>query len=201
MTTGENRPQHFPKEPGPHGPGAGPGSPGAPHRRSHSFVPLAVAVWVIAEIWLFLLLADLAGGLGVLAVVAAGFLLGALAIKRAGRRAWRNLTESLQAGGPPPGTSPSGGNGLAMLGGLLLMLPGLLSDLFGLLCLFPPTAGLLRRGVVRWAERGGLAPGGLGDAVRQARTAGEQVRIHRPDGKVVPGEVIREDPPREGGLS
>jgi UPF0716 protein FxsA len=58
----------------------------------------------------------------------------------------------------------------------------------GLLCLFPPTAALLRRlGERTLAERmQSAAPGTLGDALRQAR-------IHRPDGKVVQGEVIRDD--------
>ncbi|HEX5567381.1 MAG TPA: hypothetical protein VFY14_10745, partial [Streptomyces sp.] len=37
------------------------------------------------------------------------------------------------------------------------------------------------------------APGTLGDAFRQARTAGEQIRIHRPDGKVVQGEVVHDE--------
>ena len=80
-----------------------------------------------------------------------------------------------------------------MLGGLLLMVPGLASDALGLLCLFPPTAALLRRGGTRLAGRGQL-----GETFQQAHTAQEQVRIHRPDGRIVSGEVIRdEDPPHE----
>ncbi|WP_461029931.1 FxsA family protein, partial [Streptomyces sparsus] len=157
MTTGEHRPQPFPRDPS----SGGPGSPGTdPGRRRglrpRSFAPLVVAAWAIGEIWLFLLLADLIGGLGVLTVIAAGFLLGALAIKRAGRRAWRNLAASLQPEGPPvEAPTRGGGNALAMLGGLLLMVPGLLSDLAGLLCLFPPTASLLRRLSGRLAGRAG----------------------------------------------
>lgn len=173
--------------------------PRARRSRARTFVPLAIAAWAVLEIWLLMLVADAAGGLTVLALLVAGFVLGAVAIKRAGRRAWRNLAETLQqsadradggAGGTPPAARTGGGNSFAMLGGLLLIIPGFASDVLALLCLFPPTAALLRRGTERLLTRGEL-----GEAVRQARTAGEQVRMHRPDGKVVQGEVIRDDEP------
>jgi UPF0716 protein FxsA len=186
--------------------GAAPGGrPTRPRRsRARSLLPLAAAAWAALEIWLLLLLADAAGGLTVLAVLVAGFLAGSAVVKRAGRRAWRNLADSVQqvqeqmrdpaAGpGPTPPATPRGGTGTAMLGGLLLMVPGLASDAAGLLCLFPPTAALLRRGASRLA-----GSGGLGQTFQQARTAQDQVRIHRPDGKVVQGEVVRDDdPPRD----
>ncbi|MBW1603622.1 FxsA family protein [Streptomyces sp. JJ66] len=168
--------------------------------RLRTLLPLAVAAWVVLELWLLLLLGDAAGGLTVFLLLAAGFVLGAAVIKRAGRRAWQALARTLQ----PPGTTqrepartPSGGNAPAMLGGMLLMLPGLLSDAAGLLCLFPPTASLLRRAADRWVRRHAPAAGAgtLGEALHQARTAGDQARIHRPDGKVVQGEVIRDHDP------
>ncbi|MGK5447810.1 FxsA family membrane protein [Streptomyces radiopugnans] len=200
MTTGapypyEPPPQH--SRPGPGGPG--PSGAGPRRRPRRSFVPLGLAAFVILEIWLLTLLADATSGLVVLAVLVAGAVLGAAVVKRAGRRAWRGLVEtveSLQPGAEPrPEAQPArGGHGLAMLGGLLLMLPGLISDAAGLLCVFPPTAALLRRGVERRLGRGtGFAPGSLEDTLRQARTAEEQFRIHRPDGKVVQGEVVRDD--------
>jgi UPF0716 protein FxsA len=160
---------------------------------------VGLAAFVILEIWLLTLLADATSGLVVLAVLAAGAVSGALVVKHAGRRAWRGLVETVESlqPGAEPRTRPEsarGGHGLAMLGGLLLMLPGLLSDAAGLLCVFPPTAALLRRGVERrLGRRAGFAPGSLGDTLRQARTAEEHIRIHRPDGKVVQGEVVRDD--------
>ncbi|GAB2814693.1 FxsA family membrane protein [Streptomyces daliensis] len=210
----------FPYEPPPeqdgarHQHGQGPGAPGEgreprPRSRARRFIPLGVAVWALLEIWLLVLVGEAAGGLTVLALLVAGFVLGSLAIKRAGRRAWQNLTRSVQRaqaqaqGGEPQAEeeeearrSGSGGNALAMLGGLLLMVPGLLSDVAGLLCLFPPTARLMRRSTQRYfGRREGFAPGTLGDAYQQARKAEEQVRMHRPDGKVVQGEVVRDDEP------
>ncbi|MEV5243134.1 FxsA family membrane protein [Streptomyces cinnamoneus] len=156
--------------------------------RTRRFLPLAVAAWVVLEVWLLTLVAGAAGGLTVLALLVAGVVAGAYVIKRAGRRAWQRLTQSLQTPGAAPAPAPgeSGGNALTMLGGLLLMVPGLLSDAAGLLCLFPPTRALLRRSLGR--RLNGYAPGPLGDAFQQAR-------MHQADGKVVQGEVIREDEP------
>jgi len=176
--------------------------PTAPQRsRARKMVPLGFAAWVVLEIWLLTVVAGAAGGLTVLALLVGGGILGAVVIKRAGRRAFRSLTETLQQaqGGqvPPPGTAPgagSTGNGFLMLGGLLLMVPGLISDVAGLILLLPPVRSRLGRSAEKALERRMRAagPGTLGDAFQQSR-------IHRPDGKVVQGEVIREDGTRPPG--
>ncbi|MFD8998323.1 FxsA family membrane protein [Streptomyces abikoensis] len=163
--------------------------------RARRLVPLGVAVWAVLEIWLLVLVAGAAGGLTVFALLAGGVIAGAYVIKRAGRRAWQRLSGSFQQGAAPqsPQGGEGGGNGLTMLGGLLLMVPGLISDVAGLLCLFPPTRALIRRTAERkltgYAAQ--AAPGTLGDAFQQAQRA----RMRQPDGKVVQGEVVREDRP------
>ncbi|MER7000039.1 FxsA family membrane protein [Streptomyces sp. NPDC000410] len=164
-------------------------TPTAPKRsRARTFLPLGIAAWLVLEVWLLTVVAQAAGGLTVFALLVGGGVLGVVVIKRAGRRAFRNLTETLQQ---QPGATParsSDGNGFLMLGGLLLMLPGLISDAAGLLLLVPPVRSALGRFTGRALERrmGKTDPGSLEDALRQAR-------IHRPDGKIVQGEVIRED--------
>ncbi|MFD5634261.1 FxsA family membrane protein [Streptomyces sp. NPDC127077] len=173
-------------------------TPTRPQRsRLRTFLPLGVAVWLVLEIWLLTLVARATSGFVVFLLLVAGFVLGAVVIKRAGRRAFRNLSQTLQqaqGGVTPPGGDGGRGNGLTMLGGLLLMIPGLISDAVGLLLLVPP----VQKGVSRLAQstferRMRLAaPGTVGDAFQQAR-------MHRPDGKVVQGEVIRDDTPREPG--
>ncbi|TJZ58805.1 FxsA family protein [Streptomyces piniterrae] len=169
-----------------------PSSPRPPRRsRARRFVPLGVAAWMVLEIWLLFVVARATNGLTVFLLLLGGAVAGGYVIKRAGRRAWRNLTESLQAGGGPTAAAPSasagGGNTAAMIGGLLLMLPGLISDALGLLCLFPPFARLMgRRAEKLLNRRAGYAPGSFGDAFQQAR-------MHRPDGKIVQGEVIRDE--------
>lgn len=178
---------------------SGTSTPTAPRQRSRArtFLPLAVAGWLILEIWLLSLVAGAAGGFTVAALLAGGLVLGVVVIKRAGRRAFKNLTRTFQqaqeqamAGGTPTPPQPSrgSGNGMTMLAGLLLILPGLLSDVAGLLLLLPPVRALAARLAGRSLERkmSAGAPGGLGDAYTQAR-------IHFPDGKVVQGQVIRED--------
>nr|WTB29845.1 FxsA family protein [Streptomyces sp. NBC_00830] len=175
--------------------------PTAPRRsRARTFIPLAIAAWVVLEIWLLTVVADVAGGFTVLLLLIGGVVLGAVVMKSAGRRAFRNLTETLQRMPGQPGATaassaaPSGsgskGNGFLMLGGLLIMIPGLISDVAGLLLLVPPVRAMLGRYAEKSLERRmrAAAPGSLSDAFQQAR-------IHRPDGKVVEGEVIRETDP------
>ncbi|MER6557387.1 FxsA family membrane protein [Streptomyces sp. NPDC001027] len=176
MTTGASTPVHPTAD--------RPGRPQPQPRRSRlrTYLPLGLAAWLVLEIWLLTTIAGASSGLVVFLLLVAGFVLGAVVIKRAGRRAFRNLNEALQRGAAPS----SGGNGLMMLGGLLLMIPGLLSDAVGLLLLLPP----VQRAVGAFAERrlrvAAATPGTLGDAFQQAR-------IHRPDGKVVQGEVVRDE--------
>ncbi|WP_455355023.1 FxsA family membrane protein [Streptomyces sp. SYSU K217416] len=169
--------------------------------RARSFIPLALAAWLVLEIWLLTVVADAAGGLTVFALLVGGAVLGSVVVKRAGRRAFTTLTETLQqaqSGAVPAGQDrQSGGNGFMMLGGLLLMLPGLISDVAGLLLLLPPVRSRLGAYAERSLDRRMRAAtsGSFGDAFQQAR-------IHRPDGKVVQGEVIRQDGPaprREDG--
>ncbi|MEU1405231.1 FxsA family membrane protein [Streptomyces sp. NPDC005728] len=157
--------------------------------RLRRYLPLGIAAWLVLEIWLLIQVAGAAGGLTVFLLLVAGLVAGSVVIKRAGRRAFQKLNEALQRGGSPTSGNGNGnGNGLMMLGGLLLIIPGLISDAAGLLLLLPP----VQKAVSRYAERTldrrlrQAAPGSLGDAF-------QQVRIHRPDGKVVQGEVIRED--------
>ncbi|PWI19833.1 hypothetical protein DI272_40960 [Streptomyces sp. Act143] len=171
MTTGAPPPMH----------------PSRPRRsRLRTFLPLGIAAWLVLEIWLLTVVAGAAGGFTVFLLLLAGFVLGGVVIKRAGRRAFQNLNQALQRGTAPSG---GGGNGLMMLGGLLLMIPGLVSDVIGLALLIPPVQKALSRFTERTVERRlrEAAPGTLGDAFQQAR-------MHRPDGKVVQGEVIRDEP-------
>ncbi|MFJ2833459.1 FxsA family membrane protein [Streptomyces sp. NPDC087263] len=171
--------------------------PARPRRsRLRTFLPLGVAVWLVLEIWLLTVVAGAASGFTVLLLLVAAFVLGSVVIKRAGRRAFRNLSETLQqqqsGAAPTVATGKGDGNGLMMLGGLLLMIPGLLSDAVGLLLLIPPVQKALSRYAERTIERriAAAPPGTLGDAFQQAR-------MHRPDGKVVQGEVIRDDTGRQ----
>jgi UPF0716 protein FxsA len=161
-------------------------------------VPLALAVWLVLEIWLLTLVADAAGGFAVFLLLAAGVLLGAAVVKRAGRRAFRSLDATVRAaqgGGQPQDgqrdardASENEGNGLTMLGGILLIVPGMITDVAGLLLLVPPVQRAVRAALERTVERR------LSRATAGMEGLFQQARIHRPDGKVVQGEVVREEP-------
>ncbi|WP_030757045.1 FxsA family membrane protein [Streptomyces sp. NRRL F-5135] len=175
-----------------------------PRSRARTWIPLGIAAWLVLEIWLLIVVGDRAGGLAVLALLVGAGVLGAAVVKRAGRRAFRNLTETLQReqrrqSRPEEVSAPaadaegsrSKGNGFLMLGGLLIMVPGLITDLLGLLLLIPPVRTALGRYAEKSLERRMsrvAPPGSLGDTFQQAR-------MRRPDGKVVQGEVIRHDEP------
>ncbi|MEU3554089.1 FxsA family membrane protein [Streptomyces fragilis] len=196
MTTGPQR--SFP----PSSPGSSTQRPARrPRSRARAAVPLALAAWLVLEIWLLTLVADAAGGITVFALLAAGVVLGGAVVKRAGRRAFRSLDATLRgargdgvpsdAGRRDP--SRSEGNGLTMLGGILLIVPGLITDVAGLLLLVPPVQRAVRAALERTLERRlTRATAGMEGLLQQAR-------IHRPDGKVVQGEVIREEPARDHG--
>ncbi|WP_415948462.1 FxsA family membrane protein [Streptomyces sp. KLOTTS4A1] len=178
-----------------------PGARPAGRSKLRRYLPLGIAAWLVLEIWLLMQVAQATSGFVVLLLLLAGVMLGAVVIKRAGRRAFRSLSETLQqaqaaaAAGEAPKAPPaqSGrGNGLTMLGGLLLIMPGLLSDVAGLVCLLPPVRKTVAKRAGKSFEKrmAGASPGSFENAFQQSR-------IHRPDGKIVQGEVIRDEAPRD----
>ncbi|MDH6119021.1 UPF0716 protein FxsA [Kitasatospora sp. GAS204A] len=180
-----------------------PTTAGRPDRRRRRFLPLLLAAWMVLEIWVMIQVATATTWLLVLVLLLLGLVVGFRLIKRAGLDAVRAATAgtpfergSGSAGGSPAegGSTgerrpPSGNAGLLALAGLLLAVPGFLSDLLGLTVLFPPTRGLWRGAGRRLARRAARsAP--VGDPLADALRLQEQMRIHRPDGKVVQGEVV-----------
>jgi UPF0716 protein FxsA len=184
-----------------------------PRSRVRSALALGAAGWAVLEIWLLVLVGEAAGGWVVALILVAGLVAGAAALKHAGRSALRGLTAATGVPGAGPEEGPRhgpgdagkarrrGGAGLVALGGVLLMVPGLLSDLAGLLCLFPPTRSLLRLLGARLVERRLARSGPLADLLRQAR-ASRSGGPGGPDGPggggtVIQGEVV--DRPGEPG--
>ncbi|MES4903639.1 MULTISPECIES: FxsA family membrane protein [unclassified Streptomyces] len=161
--------------------------------RTRTFLPLGIAAWLVLEIWLLTVVAEAAGGFTVLLLLLAGVVVGAAVIKRAGRRAWQNLSRSMQPGAAPQDPAAGTGSSFTMLGGLLLMIPGLISDVAALVCLFPPTRALLRdRAEAMLTRRVGYVPGPMGGGFGPGPDSGQD-RMRHPDGKVIQGEVIRDD--------
>jgi UPF0716 protein FxsA len=97
---------------------------------------------MLAELAVYVLLAGWIGvGWTILATLATSAVGGALLARR-GTRVLSQLGETARRG-EPTGRA-LGDAGLAALGGLLMILPGFLGDLVGLLCLLPGTRVLPR---------------------------------------------------------
>ena len=122
------------------------------------------------------------GVLPTLLLLAVSALAGGYLLRIAGPiTAWRARARLL-GGGPPEEGKLDGP--LLGLGGVLLLLPGFISDFFGLLCLLPFTRHLLRQRLGRQAAR-------RADAFTAARqTEGE---AERPRPQVIEGEWQRHD--------
>jgi UPF0716 protein FxsA len=105
-------------------------------------VRLAVALLILVELVLFVLVAGWIGvGWTILATLATSAL-GVMLVARQGTKALADLRDRAR-------TRRSAGRelgdaGLVAAGGLLMVLPGFLGDLVGLLCLLPVTRGLVR---------------------------------------------------------
>ena len=108
---------------------------------------LIFIVLPIAEIYLIVQVGETVGVWWTLAILIADSILGALLLRGQGRATWRRFNETLAAGRPPAREVLDGG--LVIFGGAFLITPGFISDVIGLLLLFPPTRALFRRIIVR----------------------------------------------------
>jgi UPF0716 protein FxsA len=153
-------------------------------------VRLAVALLTLAEIVVFVLVAGWIGlGWTILAMLATSAL-GVVLLGRQGMKALADLREralSHRSAGRELGDA-----GLVAVGGLLMVLPGFLGDLVGLLCLLPGTRGLVRGVLTRFvlvrlpdSMRGAVRV----ESVRTAGVAGPQAAPAAP--LVIEGEIVR----------
>jgi UPF0716 protein FxsA len=106
------------------------------------WAPLGVLVLGAAEFFALVGVAELVGVPAAVLGLIALSLLGVLLVRREGLRGWRNLRAATDSG------RPAGDDVLLSVAGLfaalLLLIPGLLSGLAGLLILIPPVRRLVR---------------------------------------------------------
>lgn len=110
-------------------------------------VVLVLVLWAALELFVAIKVADAIGVLATVVLLLLSWPLGSWALRSQGRAAWRRLGEAVSAG-RSPGREVLDGV-LALLGGVLLIVPGFISDALGMLALLPPTRALLRRGLAR----------------------------------------------------
>jgi UPF0716 protein FxsA len=109
----------------------------------------------IAELYVIV---KVAGGIGVLNTLALLVLIsiaGAALLKREGMATWRRFNEQMATGRVPAKEATDGA--MILFGGALLLTPGFLTDVVGLLFVLPPTRvilkGLFRRAAGGWAVK------------------------------------------------
>ena len=112
---------------------------------------LAFIVVPVAELALIIQVGQSIGVWWTIALLLADAILGSLLARSQGRIAWRRFNDAMRAGRPPAREVADGV--LVIFGGALLLTPGFLSDIFGLLFLLPPTRAVIRRVFLRQAMK------------------------------------------------
>ena len=115
-------------------------------------MPLLVALFIvvpIVELFVIIKVGQLIGLWPTLALLLADAVLGSMLLKHQGRGAWRRFNEALAARRFPGKEVADGA--LIIVGGTLLLTPGFLTDVVGLILLIPPSRALVRAGLRRYA--------------------------------------------------
>jgi UPF0716 protein FxsA len=108
---------------------------------------LILLLWPAVEILVLIVVAQQIGVLLTFLLLIVSWPVGIWAMRSQGRAAMRRLASAV-AEQRPPGREVLNG-ALVLIGGLLLMIPGFVTDVVGILCLAPPTRALIRGLLVR----------------------------------------------------
>jgi UPF0716 protein FxsA len=107
---------------------------------------LLLILWPVAELFVAIKVAEAIGVLLTVILLLAGWPVGMWLAKTEGRAAWRRLSAAVAAGRPPGREVIDGA--LVLLGGILLIVPGFITDVVGFL-LLAPTRKLARNAITR----------------------------------------------------
>ncbi len=164
----------------------------APRRRRWWLRPLLAAAFVVVplvEIWVILQVGQLVGPWWTIVLLVLDSMIGAWLVKREGGRAWRALRQALQNGRMPARELADGA--LILVGGTLMLSPGFVLDVAGILLILPVTRPVARRLLTSVVERRLVvapafgAPFGRGFGPANGNRPGPG-----PEGPVVRGDVV-----------
>jgi UPF0716 protein FxsA len=147
---------------------------------------LLVALFILVPIAELAVIIQVGQAIGVwwtIAILIADSVLGSLLMRSQGRTAWRRFNDALRRGRVPAREVADGV--LVIFGGALLLTPGFLSDIVGLLFLLPPTRVLIRRVFLRQAMKR-----------ITVSMVGAQAPHAAPRANDVEGTAVDVDPPR-----
>jgi UPF0716 protein FxsA len=117
-------------------------------------VPILVIAFILvplAELAVLIAVGQWIGLVPTLILLLVVSVAGAWLAKREGLAAWRRFQAALAQGRMP--TVEVADGAMVLLAGALLLTPGFLSDVVGILLLLPPTRAIVRRQLPRLAER------------------------------------------------
>jgi len=128
--------------------------PAGPRRRRRWVRPLLAVAFVVVplvEIWAILQVGQLVGPWWTIVLLVLDSMVGAWLIKREGGRAWAALREALQHGRMPAREIADGA--LILIGGTLMLSPGFVLDIAGIVLILPFTRPVARRLLTKVVER------------------------------------------------
>ncbi|MEU8120707.1 FxsA family protein [Spirillospora sp. NPDC049024] len=166
-------------------------------------IVLALLLLPVLEIFVLIQVGGVIGVWPTVGLLIAETVLGAWLVRREGRRAWRALQETARRGVLPDREVADAA--LVMAGGVLLLVPGFVTDVLGLALVLPFTRPLVRRVLGVFAARrmraaeeraATMFPPGAAGFDPFGRGRGPE-RVETPPGPVVRGEVIEDDTPAE----
>ena len=108
---------------------------------------LLLICWPVAEVYVALKVADAIGALYTVLLLIASWPLGTWAVRSQGRIVWRRLTAAAAEGRVPAREVLDGA--MVLIGGALLIVPGFITDAFGLVFLLPGFRSLMRAALAR----------------------------------------------------
>jgi len=152
--------------------------PTASNRRRAGRVRALLLLLLLAEIVVLLAVARSIGTGPTVLLLLATSVLGGWLVRRAGARAWQALASAASSGRVPD--DRLGDSALLLVGGILLFVPGFITDLVGLVFVLPFTRRPARRLLVRVIQR-------------RLLTLPPGVFVRFSGGPVVEGHVIKDD--------
>ncbi|WP_239618300.1 FxsA family protein [Cohnella mopanensis] len=113
-------------------------------------LPVLVIAMLI-EIWGIYMMGRWIGGFATFLLVIGTAILGAWLIKTEGRKVWQQAQMQMQSGQAPGHKLLEGL--CVLVGGILLIVPGFITDIIGITMVIPLTRPIYRLFLYRWLER------------------------------------------------
>ncbi len=153
-------------------------------------LPVAFVLVPLVEIYVIVQIGQVIGAWWTILLLVVDSAIGAWLVKREGGRAWRALRSALEERRLPAGELADGV--LILVGGTLMLTPGFVTDLMGVLCILPLTRPVGRRLISGFIARRLLPGAGAtpGAAAPRGAATGRTQRGPGPGDDVVRGEVI-----------